>query len=444
MSTSVSACVGLLRRSPSKFTARRVGFGWGYPHRRGRIASIGARLRRSNAQGREWVSRLERRAETCMPGNCRLALMVEVRWVASGFISRTDAPDPACCTIAGGRSTWKCFGSRVGYLPEGAGTRMLRNREPALSVETYWVASGIIRRTGALVHACRAIAVLFVEMLWVASGFIGRTCTPQRAGTIAEPRSPLKYTGLRVSATVVIPARSGLADQPRGTLTVENHSASSGPRRRISTCMRIRRCDDGCTQARPAILAGQGSPADRVLTLTVEMHSVASRFGDRISTRGLRWPRSHARVRTGHARHVGRNRRPNDRVLPRRLTIAYSRSPLHCAALRVACERREAQRNLHVADHAPALAVKMHGLSGDSRNRIFTSRHARGSATHARVRLECATPRTMQRSENRARKGASPDRTPPLTVEFHSISRRFAGELSTTRFMHSVSSGDLT
>ena len=176
-----------------------------------------ARLRRSNAQGREWVSRLERRAETCMPGNCRLALMVEVRWVASGFISRTDAPDPACCTIAGGRSTWKCFGSRVGYLPERhAGTRMLRNREPALSVETYWVASGIIRRTGALVHACRAIAALFVEMLWVASGFIGRTCTPQRAyGTIA-PRSPLKYTGLRVSATVVIPARSGLADQPRG------------------------------------------------------------------------------------------------------------------------------------------------------------------------------------------------------------------------------------
>ncbi|RQT05398.1 hypothetical protein DF051_35275 [Burkholderia contaminans] len=38
---------------------------------------------------------------------------------------------------------------------------------------------------------------------------------------------------------------------------------------------------------RPAILAGRGSSADRVRTLTVEMHSVASRFGDRISTRGL-------------------------------------------------------------------------------------------------------------------------------------------------------------
>jgi hypothetical protein len=37
---------------------------------------------------------------------------------------------------------------------------------------------------------------------------------------------------------------------------------------------------------------------------------------------------------------------------------------------------------------------------------------------------------------------ASPDRASPLTVEFHSISRRFLGELSTSHVMHSASSGD--
>ena len=151
------------------------------------------------------------------------------------------------------------------------------------------------------------------------------------------------------------------------------------------------------------------------------MHSVASRFGDRISTR---WPRSHARVRTGHARHVGRNRRPNDRVLPRRLTIAYSRSPLHCAALRVACERREAQRNRTLQTTHPHSPLKCTAFR-DSRNRIFTSRHARGSATHARSAR-------MRDASNHAKigkprqKGASPDRTPPSPLNstaFRVVSR---------------------
>ncbi|RQT02918.1 hypothetical protein DF035_13165 [Burkholderia contaminans] len=112
------------------------------------------------------------------------------------------------------------------------------------------------------------------------------------------------------------------------------------------------------------IHAGSGSSDDRALTLTVEMHSVASRFGDRISTRGSRCPRSHARVRTGPARRFGRNRWPNDRLLPRRPPIAYSRSPLHGAAFRAACVRGDAQRNLRIADHTVALTVKMHGLPG--------------------------------------------------------------------------------
>lgn len=212
---------------------------------------------------------------------------------------------------------------------------------------------------------------------------------------------------------------------------------------------------------RPVILAGGGSSADRLRTLTVEMHSVASRFGIGYPHGGLRWPRSHARVRTGHARHFGRNRWRCDRILPHRPPLAYSRSPPHCAAFRVACERGDAPRNPHVADHAPALAVKMHGLSGDSRNRISTSRHARGSAKHARVRLECATPRTTQRPASRARKGASPERTPPsplnstvfrvvswascpqpascvpyhpvtLTCEMHRAPSRFGVRISTT------------
>ena len=230
MSTTPRPSADRAARSPFDCTVFRVAWRPGCPHlcrhalacfdahrrnsQRGEWVSAGdihigegvsrrsaARLRRSNAQGREWVSRLERRAETCMPGNCRLALMVEVRWVASGFISRTDAPDPACCTIAGGRSTWKCFGSRVGYLPERhAGTRMLRNREPALSVETYWVASGIIRRTGALVHACRAIA---------------------------GPHSSWRCFGSRAGLSAGHVRRNAHTAQSRAALTVEIHRASS-------------------------------------------------------------------------------------------------------------------------------------------------------------------------------------------------------------------------
>ncbi|TCW66498.1 hypothetical protein C5O79_25025 [Burkholderia sp. SRS-25] len=190
------------------------------------------------------------------------------------------------------------------------------------------------------------------------------------------------------------------------------------------------------------IHAGSGSSDDRALTLTVEMHSVASRFGDRISTRGSRCPRSHARVRTGPARRFGRNRWPNDHVLPRRPPIAFSRSPLHGAAFRAACERGDAQRICVLQTTRSRSPLKCTAFRDSFRKRISTSRRTHGSATHARVRLECATLRTTQRPENRARTGASPDRAPTLTVEFHSISRRFEGELSTTRFMHSVSSGD--
>ncbi|RRA16705.1 hypothetical protein DF038_35655 [Burkholderia cepacia] len=69
----------------------------------------------------------------------------------------------------------------------------------------------------------------------------------------------------------------------------------------------------------PAFRAGSGSSAGRALMLTVEMHSTASRFGCRISTREPQLSRSHARVRTGHARRfrwcwLGLGR-PNDRIL---------------------------------------------------------------------------------------------------------------------------------
>lgn len=251
--------------------------------------------------------------------------MVEVRWVASGFISRKGMPEPACRTIAVGHSSWKYTGSRAGllagqacriphaaqsraraqrgstlgrervYQPERhAETRMLRNHGPALTVETPWVASRTIRRTGAQVHACR---------------------------TIADSRTPQKYT-LRheqvyrpdMYAATRMRHNRGLA------LTVEIHRASSvcnsgyprpirhyrpsprAPSPLKTTARRVVR-DAGYPHAcastnamadarrgrcdRPAILAGKGSSADRVLPLTVEMHSVASRFGDRISTRGL-------------------------------------------------------------------------------------------------------------------------------------------------------------
>ena len=189
-------------------------------------------------------------------------------WVASGFISRTDAPDPACCTIAGGRSTWKCFGSRVGYLPErhagthAAQSRACTQRGNVLGRERDYPPDG---RTGTRMPGNRGRTLrgdAFGSRAGLSAGHVRRNAHTAQS---RKPRSPLKYTGLRVSATVVIPPDPALPTSHAGTLTVENHSASSGPRRRISTCMRIRRCDDGCTQRkrdRPAILAGQGSPAD--------------------------------------------------------------------------------------------------------------------------------------------------------------------------------------
>lgn len=260
-----------------------------------------------------------------MPGKCRLALMVEVRWVASGFISRKGTLEHACCAIAGLHSPWKYTGSRAGrsagrapwcthaapsrththrgntpdrarvYRPDGhAGTRMPNNRGLPLTMEMHWVESGLICRTGRPEPAC---------------------------GAIADSHTPQKYT--RGHEQVYRPdmyAATRMRHNRGLALTVEIHRASSvhnsGYPRPIRHCRPATRApsplkttarrvvrDAGYPHAcastnamtdarrgrrdRPAILAGKGSSADRVLPLTVEMHSVASRFGDRISTRGL-------------------------------------------------------------------------------------------------------------------------------------------------------------
>lgn len=200
-----------------------------------------------------------------MPGKCRLALMVEVRWVASGFISRKGTLEHACCAIAGLHSPWKYTGSRTGrsagrapwcthaapsrththrgntpdrarvYRPDMyAATRMRHNRGLALTVEIHRASS---------VHN---------------SGYPRpiRHCRPA-----TRAPSPLKTTARRVVRDAGYPhacaSTNAMTDARRGR------------------------------RDRPAILAGKGSSADRVPPLTVEMHSVASRFGDRISTRGL-------------------------------------------------------------------------------------------------------------------------------------------------------------
>lgn len=72
------------------------------------------------------------------------------------------------------------------------------------------------------------------------------------------------------------------------TLTVEKHSASSGPGNRISTWTNVPGSTEDArveTHRRPAIRTGSGTAPDEAPMLTVESHSGESRFGGRISTR---------------------------------------------------------------------------------------------------------------------------------------------------------------
>ena len=143
----------------------------------------------------------------------------------------------------------KCFGSRVGYLPERhAGTRM----RAIASLHSAW------KRTGSRAGLSAGRAHWYTH-----AGNRARTLRGDALGRERVYR-PDMYAATRIrhnrpALTVEIhrasrlqqwlsPPDPALPTSHAGTLTVENHSASSGPRRRISTCMRIRRCDDGCTQ----------------------------------------------------------------------------------------------------------------------------------------------------------------------------------------------------
>ncbi len=117
------------------------------------------------------------------------------------------------------------------------GTRMLHNRGPALTIEIHRASS-------------------------VCDSGYPRPIRHCRPATRAP--SPLRTTALRVVRDAGYPHACASSDA-----TTDAYSGE---------------CD------RREIHAGSGSPTDRVLTLTVEMHSAASRFGDRISTRGLALP----------------------------------------------------------------------------------------------------------------------------------------------------------
>lgn len=178
-------------RSWWKYVGSRVGLSAGKACRNPHAAQSRSGTHRGNTLDRERAYWPDRRAESRMLHNRERALNVEVLWVASGFISRKGTLKHACCAITGLRSPWKRPGSRAGRSAGRAPryTHAAQSRIHALRRSTH----------------CGT------------SRFIGRTCTPQRAcGTIAGSRSPLKYTGLRVSATAVIPARSGITDHPRG------------------------------------------------------------------------------------------------------------------------------------------------------------------------------------------------------------------------------------
>ncbi|VWD55117.1 hypothetical protein BLA39750_06605 [Burkholderia lata] len=191
MSTLLSACVWRLRRrSPLKFTARRVGFNRGYPHRRGCIAAIGGSPSPFEYASREWICRQDR---------CAGARTPHIRWLA--LTSR----------IRSGRE-W------VGRPGRHAGSRTPHIRWLALTSRIRWDRESVCRpgRHAGTWRRHNRGQVLTVEMHRIASGYIGPTSAHERTcRTIAGSHSPLKDAWLRVPATAVIHARLGLADRPR-------------------------------------------------------------------------------------------------------------------------------------------------------------------------------------------------------------------------------------
>jgi len=148
------------RHLPFRHAGSRVGWPAGQARRNAHATHPRADTHSQIRWGREWVFRPCRHA-----GTRRLRIRV---------LTLTSR-------IRRGRE-WVCRPGRH------AGTRRRHNRGPGLSI----------------------------EMHWIASGFIGPISARERAHcTIAGSHSPLKYTGLRVPATPVVHARSGLADRPR-------------------------------------------------------------------------------------------------------------------------------------------------------------------------------------------------------------------------------------
>ena len=189
--------------------------------------------------------------------------MVEVRWVASGFISRTDAPDPHAAQSRAGAQRGNALGREWVICRKARWNTHAAQSRACTQRETYWVASGIIRRTAHWHTRGQSRARTFVEMLL--SGFIGRTCTPTR----------IRHNRLALTAEI---HRASVLQQWLSPPDPPCRPATRAPSPLKTTALRVvrdagyphacafRRCDDGCTQSATGRQSlGQGSPADRVL-----------------------------------------------------------------------------------------------------------------------------------------------------------------------------------
>jgi hypothetical protein len=84
-----------------------------------------------------------------MPGNRRLAPTVEIRWIASGFINRLAPRDPHAAQSRTRTHRGNTLSrERVRPPNRHAGMRTLHNRRLVLIVEIHWIASGFVHRTG--------------------------------------------------------------------------------------------------------------------------------------------------------------------------------------------------------------------------------------------------------------------------------------------------------
>lgn len=338
--------------------------------------------------------------------------------------------------------------SGVGSGMSTSGIGLQSARPATLTVEIHSAASGSRRwiSTSEIPGFVGPLLTLTTRIHRGEDGFADRISSSEHAGrVVADSHSPLKYTGVRLAAVAVVHVRS-LRCLP----------AIRSPSPLKTTALRVidqARYPHGRAFSDQSPTRVSKDADDWQSILEAAHHPIRRRCSPSkytvprvVSTDG--YPHGNARSRCSQpcpepdrntaSRGIGERTAASRRVARRLPTHAHHRIAQRAESLEKAEIRR---RNPHVANHAPALTVRMHSPSIGGRSRISTSRGSHRIVTHSRhsARMRVAPNR------GNGRKPAPVRAHRPLGHDTHRwISQHFASscrELSTPRFMSRAVSG---